>query len=115
MNYDRRHFRLEGHIVVECEMEEWARFFESEERRVALDEIHGITVSTVFLGLDHQFSENGPPLLFETMTFGYRDEICERCTTWAQAEEQHQRICDQLRAEIDEGEEIIPLLTQKED
>ena len=28
-----------------------------------------VTVSTVFLGLDHSFGD-GPPLLFETMIFG---------------------------------------------
>ena len=49
----------------------------------------GIMVSTVFLGLDHQYGD-GPPLLFETMIFGgIHDEFCERCSTWAQAEEQH--------------------------
>lgn len=26
-------------------------------------------VSTVFLGLDHNFYDDGPPILFETMTF----------------------------------------------
>jgi hypothetical protein len=40
-----------------------------ERRRVALYECDGVKVSTVFLGLDHQFG-NGEPLLFETMVFG---------------------------------------------
>jgi hypothetical protein len=31
-------------------------------------------VSTVFLGLDHNFGMNGPPILFETMVFGPAEE-----------------------------------------
>lgn len=29
-------------------------------------------VSTIFLGIDHSFDSAGPPLLFETMVFGYK-------------------------------------------
>lgn len=29
-----------------------------------------ILVSTIFLGLDHSFSDDGPPVLFESMIFG---------------------------------------------
>lgn len=36
--------------------------------RVALDHIGDVMVSTMFLGLDHSFTD-GPPVLFETMTF----------------------------------------------
>jgi len=51
---------------------EWSRFFENAEaRRVAQTSIHGLWVSTVFLGLDHGWS-GGQPILFETMIF--RDE-----------------------------------------
>ena len=49
----------------------WARAFESEDRRVAFTQLApGVEVSTVFLGLDHEFLGDGPPLLFETMIFG---------------------------------------------
>jgi hypothetical protein len=46
----------------------WGRWYESadEERRVARDEIDGVLVSTVFLGLDHSFEMGGPPVLWET-------------------------------------------------
>jgi uncharacterized protein YjbI with pentapeptide repeats len=63
----------------------------------------GVYISTVFLGLDHQFG-NGAPLLFETMTFaedgapiGFDQTICERCSTWEQAEAQHERVCAMVR------------------
>ena len=47
----------------------WGRWFETADRRVALDRIGETDISTVFLGLDHQFG-SGPPLLFETLVFG---------------------------------------------
>lgn len=43
-------------------------------RRVGLDEVGGngpaVSVSTVFLGVDHNFSGEGAPVLYETMVFG---------------------------------------------
>lgn len=69
---------------------EWARNFEGANRHVARTEVRpGLVVSTVFLGLDHSFGD-GPPLLFETMTFEGGDEInCERTSTWVEAELAH--------------------------
>ena len=64
---------------------------------VGQDIIRGMTVSTVFLGLDHGFpvtgsKEDSRPVVFETMVFvagTYQDEAMWRCCTWAEAEEQH--------------------------
>lgn len=49
----------------------WGRWFEHfPNRQVLLTKVSPtVRVSTVFLGLDHQFGD-GPPLLFETMVFG---------------------------------------------
>ncbi len=47
---------------------QWAKAFEQNNRILQQDTIGDVFVSTVFLGLDHQYDE-GPPLLFETMTF----------------------------------------------
>jgi hypothetical protein len=60
-------------------------------------------VSTVFLCIDHNYGRIGPPLLFETMVFGPLDpenEIQERCSTWDEALEQHQRIVDKLKVKL---------------
>lgn len=39
--------------------------------RIGLDEFgDGWTVSTVWLGIDHSYLRQGPPIIFETMTFG---------------------------------------------
>lgn len=54
--------------------EAWAQWFEnSESRQVARDTIGGVAISTVFLGLDHSFHNDGPPILWETMIFGPED------------------------------------------
>ena len=54
-------------------------------------------LSTVFLGIDHSW-DNGPPVLFETMVFGgNHDQYQERCSTWKQAEDMHERACALVR------------------
>lgn len=44
------------------------------QQRVAFDRIGDVDISTVWLGLDHNFSGEGPPLIFETMVFGGRHD-----------------------------------------
>lgn len=70
----------------------WAKWFEVANRRVAVtkSDFPPITVSTVFLGIDHGFSEKGLPILFETMIFGGpHDGYQRRCSTWNDAEAMH--------------------------
>jgi hypothetical protein len=84
---------LDGHTPVKCDLYTWASWFgDIDNRRVAHTDISAdVHVSTVFLGIDHAFSD-GPPLLFETMIFGGKhDEYQERCSTWEQAEAMHKR------------------------
>ena len=50
---------------------EWTALFEDlDARQVAQTELDGARVSTVWLGLDHRFGGDGPPLIYETMIFG---------------------------------------------
>jgi len=87
-----RHYRLEGHIPVPCSMMDWAAQMSGVSRTVAQTKLKGANISTVFLGLDHSFSDEGPPLLFETMIFGgEHDQYQDRCTTWDEAEAMHQK------------------------
>lgn len=63
-------------------------------RRVALTETNGVTISTVFLGLNHNFCEIGEPILFETMVFGGQyDECQQRYSTYDEAITGHQLWC----------------------
>lgn len=82
--------------VLEPDLEKWGGWFEQQDnRRVASTEIGGQSVSTIFLGIDHQWGE-GPPLLFETMVFPDGDE-CERCSTWEEAELQHAAMVEHMK------------------
>lgn len=70
----------------------WARQFEAMDRRVASDKINGVDVSTVFLGLDHNFMDDGPPLLYETMIFGGdHNGYQERYSTRQEALDGHEK------------------------
>lgn len=73
---------------------EWAEWFETADRVVWQTQHNECEVSTVFLGLDHQYG-SGPPLLFETLVFGGdQDGLMERCSTWDEAEKQHNRVLE---------------------
>jgi hypothetical protein len=57
----------------------------------------GREVSTVFLGLDHNLSGSGPPLLFETAVFTEAgSDIIARSSTWAEAAAQHAETVAQM-------------------
>lgn len=106
-------YRLEGRKPVPCYGTiRWATWMESADRRVARTDIGKKYVSTVFLGLDHNFIPGNPPLLYETMVFnegvpirsrrkyflfGPRlsctdDDYGDRYSTWEEAEAGHAAI-----------------------
>jgi predicted cobalt transporter CbtA len=55
-------------------------------------------VSTVWIGIDHRFGDDGPPLIFETMVFnraeGWGELDCERYSTEAEAVAGHAAMCE---------------------
>jgi len=61
----------DGNAVMTDDAEVWARWYETADRRLAETSIcRGCSVSTVFLGIDYRFLDDGPPVLWETMVFG---------------------------------------------
>lgn len=87
---------LEGKKPVKADLTTWAKWFEAgnDNRRVASTAKGHVLVSTVFLGLDHQWGD-GPPMIFETMIFGgEHDQYQERCSTWEEAEAMHKKACE---------------------
>lgn len=55
--------------VIPVTFMQWAVWFEHNKQRfIQQDHLWGFMVSTVFLGLNHEYL-NGPPLWFETMVF----------------------------------------------
>ena len=96
----RRLYILSGKLTQQCEnFEEWSRLFGIDDRHVAQTIIGTTLVSTVFIGIDHSFGQ-GPPLLFETLTFyknGSNGDICQRYSTWEEAERGHAQVCADLQ------------------
>jgi hypothetical protein len=109
--------------VIPATFLEWARWFESSQQRFIQYDLFldgKFFVSTVFMGLNHQYSPhpNAPPQWFETMVFGEEREEdlfgrktrirpslwCERCATLAEAKEQHARGVTWLKAAHLEGQ-----------
>ena len=96
---------------------EWAHWFQTADRHVAATHVGPWWVSTVFLGINHRFGQDGPPLLFETMVFrdvpdtskfgdgqGWSDDgDMDRYSTWDEALAGHERMVAKYK--IMEGKE----------
>lgn len=73
-----------GEAVEATDLLEWARWMESDERRVVRQQRwqyadHTLFVSTVFLGINHRFIPGtGAPILWETMAWSDDDERVQR-------------------------------------
>ena len=89
----------DGKTPFETDLATWCKWFEKADRKVANTVNDNVRVSTVFLGINHNFGE-GPPLLFETMIFGgeYDDEQW-RYATWNEALAGHKKACDLITQE----------------
>lgn len=90
-------------LAIPCkDVMEWAMWFENTaNRRVAEDHIDNNWVSTVFLGIDHNFRDRDDPILFETMVFTDGESgTMDRYRTWAEAAAGHERIASMLRREL---------------
>ena len=84
----------DDHRVIPATLREWSALMDDHDaRRVAKDVVmvgtQAVTVSTVFLGIDHGWGKT--PELFETMTFGgpYDHLLVARYPTWGAAERGH--------------------------
>jgi hypothetical protein len=105
-----RFFILMGKTPVPSNMQGWSAWFEkaygTNETVVAFTKTDLVEVSTVFLGINHNFNfgpDRGAPVLFETMAFhklempkiildheiDWDGQETMRCCTWEEAELQH--------------------------
>ena len=105
MNPDRRYkikyYKFEDGQPVECtDILDWSKWFTITDRTVARTIVNDAEISTVFLGIDHDFShENAKPILWETLVFG--GELAgemERYDTLVDAKVGHKRMCAQVAA-----------------
>lgn len=78
---------------------EWASWFDKPDRIVRQEEIGTAWVSTVFLGMDMNWSMEGPPIVFETMIFPTDawDDYTDRCATYEEALAMHVTACAHVR------------------
>ena len=89
----------EGNPVRAMNLFDWYRWYENACRQVAEDNFGHVRVSTVFLGLNHNWREDGPPILWETIVFGGElDEQTDRCAgSREQAEAMHTRMVERVK------------------
>lgn len=92
--------------TIDDDMRAWS---ESIGRRVAQTYVGRRYVSTVFLGADHQYDPSGPPLLWESMTFGPDGTSidCERYSSLADARAGHAAMVAKWSEEADGGTERL--------
>lgn len=87
-----------GRLVSDEEMEAFIANF-PDCRTVKLTELAGGYVSTVFLFINHNHSNEGPPILFETMIFhisGY-DQDQYRYASREKAIKHHDQLVQEIR------------------
>ena len=74
---------------------EWMKLFDDiEYKRIDLTKFNRVEISTVWLGLNHNFG-TGQPLIFETMVFkenDYKDIDMERYSTLVEAKKGHKKM-----------------------
>lgn len=129
-NYLKHWILDEEDIPKEASLEEWVIWFETHNsaRFLAKYERDGYLVSTVFLGMDHNWSGKGPPILFETMVFddqrwekpgdgGNRcvdmgeEMCCERYSTKDDALIGHQRHVKELDRKLDYAQAVAATIS----
>lgn len=86
---------------------EWGKWFENAKNVIKATMFrNGTRISTAFLGINHSY-DDGPPLLFETMTFNKKGEDSFRYATYDEAISGHnERVCKYPSEIISEEERI---------
>lgn len=107
-------YKLVDKKPVKCDVMEASKTLEDTNRVVAKDNLGGdIMVSTIFLGIDHNFGDDdSPPILFETMVFGGKfGDYQQRYATWEEAEIGHRSITNLMGCSIEsEPKEIVKVV-----
>lgn len=86
-----------GEPRLEPDILKWGQWFETADLMVARTQIGDAVVSTVFLGIDHNYG-GGVPVLYETVAFGGAlDQDGERYCTRAEAEAGHKALVERVR------------------
>ena len=100
---DMQYFILgDDHQPVEVPMFEWAKWFATDARQIAINEGDGWCVSSIFLGFDHssRSDEGHPKLLFETLIAESGVTDVNRLATFEECMAFHLQAVDGFRGEI---------------
>lgn len=99
----RKYKLTESKEIVEVkDLIEWANWYEFNDRVVKSEHYEDFFISTIFIGLDHNFG-NYPtkkPILFETMIFDGKsitERYCQRHHTYIDALIAHDEIVAKLQ------------------
>lgn len=84
---------LEGKKPVPCsDLQKWGEWIGTpENRRIEWTDIEGGFISTVFLGIDHNFHGSGDPVLYETLVQQGGFEHMERYSSYDEAVKGHKK------------------------
>lgn len=90
--------------VSRCKLLEWAEqleeMYKKDTHHIGEDCVNNMRISTVWLGLDHQWVDGESPLLFETMIFkdnNFDSDYLERYSTYEQALEGHKKAVEWVK------------------
>jgi len=89
--------------VREHDLLTWARWIETHRKqcRVGFFKVGTVWTSTLFLGLDHNYSGEGLPLLWETMIFGGKhNQRTWRHASLAAARAGHRRAVEMIKEQL---------------
>lgn len=120
------YFNRQGEPI---DLDAWSTLFNDwDYRQIADTQVEGFRVSTVWLGIDHGWREDMPPIIFETMVFGDEvemeifgrtqtvhvsaDEFSRRYSTEPEARLGHSEVCDEIRA-LFAGADAVEDVTRK--
>lgn len=79
-------------------IKQWSDWREKNDNHLADNCKNGYRISTVLLGIDHNWSREGKPIIFETMVFSndWKGVYMERYATKKEALEGHKRIVENI-------------------
>ncbi len=97
-----KYILIDKKVVEEPDLYKWGAWMEDNREflHVGDDSSNGYRISTIFLGLNHQYGE-GPPLLYETMIFkngDWQHLYCDRYSTWEEAETGHKEVLERVKS-----------------
>lgn len=111
-------YALRGHEVVEADVLEAALLMNDTDARTVRKTSLGqgeeeCEVSTVFLTMDHNFTGDGPPIVFETLVFGGPMADHQwRYATWDEAVVGHEATVELVRQALTSSSPVLQQLCE---